>query len=334
MACYHPLKVWYSKDLNPSGKRSIVFSHVNALQPDESFQIPCSQCVGCRLERSRQWATRCLHEAQEYENNCFITLTFSPEEIIKRKNPNSLDVDEYQKFMKRLRKRFIPKNPYEKNTEQYKEHHEKYQIRFFHCGEYGDHNGRPHYHALLFNFDFEDKELFKIDKGIRYYISQSLQELWPYGFCLIGDVTFESAAYVARYIMKKATGELAEYRYNINTETGEYLPDSEKLKPEYITMSRRPGIGKKWFDKYHSDVYPKDFITINGKKVKPPKYYDKLYENKEPLDMDNIKEQRQMDLMKRLIISQEEFEAKRLGQKEAHKLLQIKSLQRNHDKEI
>lgn len=331
MACYHPLKVWYSKDLNPSGKRSIAFTANKALDPSDPFHIPCGQCIGCRLERSRQWATRCLHESSLYEDNCFITLTFSPEQLKKRDNPDSLDVSEYQKFMKRLRKRFIPKNPYNKKTEKelYIKHHEKYQIRFFHCGEYGEKYNRPHYHAILFNFDFPDKELWSIQNGYRLFRSKALEELWPYGFCSIGSVTFESAAYVARYIMKKATGDLAIEKYHtIDEKTGEI---TNEIIPEYTTMSRRPGIGKKWFDQFRSDVYPKDFITINGKKVRPPKYYDKLFEDSNPQDYFDIKEQRQVELFAQLMENSEEFSYKRLAVKEQVKAKKLKLLVRNHD---
>ena len=126
MPCFHPMDAWYAKAFNPSGKRGIVFNPKLAYQPDDPIKLPCGQCIGCRLERSRQWAIRCVHEASLYENNCFITLTFSPDAISSRKNPMSLDVSEFQKFMKRLRKKFGS------------------NIRFFHCGEYGELNGRPY----------------------------------------------------------------------------------------------------------------------------------------------------------------------------------------------
>lgn len=267
------MQAWYSSEVNTSGKRSLVFNPKRALQPDDPIQIACGQCVGCRLERSRQWALRCVHEASLYDDNCFITLTFAPEHLEKRENPWSLDVRDYQLFMKRLRKKFGAK------------------IRFFHCGEYGEKYGRPHYHACLFNFDFPDKELWKVVNGHRLYTSKSLEELWPFGFSSIGDVTFESAAYVARYIMKKITGENSELRYGlVDSETGEYTP----IKPEYTTMSRRPGIGKEWFDSFSTDVYPSDFITINGKKCRPPKFYDKLYEKERPYEFLDLKEARKL----------------------------------------
>ena len=135
-----------------------------------------------------------MHEAQMHENNCFITLTINPEELEKRKNKWSLDHREFQLFMKRLRKKYG-------------------EVRFYMCGEYGEENKRPHYHACLFGVEFEDKELHRVRRGIPLYKSETLNKLWKLGFCTIGDVTFESAAYVARYIMKKVTGEKAEEHY-------------------------------------------------------------------------------------------------------------------------
>ena len=217
--------------------------------------VPCGQCIGCRLEKSRQWAIRCLHESKMHENNCFITLTYDEEHLPE---DGSLNLPDFQKFMKRYRKAIgIP-------------------IRFFHCGEYGDKTKRPHYHALIFGHDFCDKELWSRRNGEDLYVSPTLERLWPFGFSTIGQVTFESAAYVARYVMKKVTGPLAIHEYcEVDWTTGEIL--SER-KPEYTTMSRRPGIGSSWFQKWSKDVYPSDEIIINGKQVKPPKFYDSQFE--------------------------------------------------------
>lgn len=257
MTCFHPLKGWRAKTRNTSGKRSIVFTR-QAGFADMPVSVPCGQCVGCRLDRSRQWAIRCSHEASLYDDNCFITLTFNDDHLPPDR---SLDVKTFQKFMKRLRKRFGA------------------NIRFYHCGEYGEKYGRPHYHACLFNFDFPDKKLWKVVNGNKLYTSQILSELWPFGYSTIGSVTFESAAYVARYIMKKVNGDLAENHYRfIDNETGEIF----NRKPEYTTMSRRPGIGGAWFDKFKTDVYPHDYVVINQKKVRPPRYYDGLYEADHP----------------------------------------------------
>jgi hypothetical protein len=176
----------------------------------------------------------------------------SPEYLESRENPWSLDKTEFQRFMKRLRKRYGKK------------------IRFFHCGEYGEKNNRPHYHAIIFGMDFEDKELFQVRDEIRLYTSENLAQLWPYGFSTIGTVTMESCAYVARYVTKKQKGKDAEKHYiRWDPLTGEGIP----IEPEYATMSRKPGIGKTWFDQYKSDVFPHDYVVINKHEVKPPRYY-------------------------------------------------------------
>lgn len=308
MACYHLITAYYSKNTNASGKRSLVFNPSQALHPDTPVQIPCGQCVGCRLERSRQWAMRCLHEASLYDDNCFITLTFSPEALSKRENPMSLDVRDWQLFMKKLRKKYGKK------------------IRFFHCGEYGEQNRRPHYHACIFNFDFPDKKLWKISNGCRLYTSEILNTLWPYGFSTIGDVTFESAAYCARYIMKKVNGQKAEEHYEwVDEETGEIRP----LKPEYTTMSRRPGIAKDWFDKYKSDIYPSDYITVNGKKCRPPKFYDVQLEKNYPFEFDEIKDKR----LRKINQNDPENSDERLEVKEKISKIRANRLKRNHDLE-
>ena len=253
MPCYSPLRGWRSSERSPTGKRRIVFNPRDALR-DLPVSVPCGQCVGCRLERSRQWAVRCVHEASLHERNCFITLTYDDAHLPA---DGSLNLDHFQKFMKRLRKRFGD------------------GIRFFHCGEYGENFGRPHYHACLFNFDLPDREFWSCREDVNLYTSKILSSLWPFGFVTVGDVTFESAAYVARYVMKKVTGDNASDHYRFTNEITGQVYDR---KPEYVTMSRRPGIGRGWVDKYLDDVYPFDFIVINGVKCKPPRFYDGVYE--------------------------------------------------------
>lgn len=190
-----------------------------------------------------------------YEDNCFITLTYEDEKLPKW---GSLKKRDFQLFMKKLRKKF----PHKK-------------IRYYHCGEYGETTGRPHYHACLFGFDFPDKYFFKMRRDCHVYKSDTLDEIWGMGITELGNVTFDSAAYVARYIMKKVTGPRAEEHYAvIDKDTGEY----GERQPEYTTMSRRPGIGKSWWEKYKNEVFPADEVIMNGKPIKPPRYYDNLFE--------------------------------------------------------
>lgn len=239
MPCFHPLQGYRSRSAGVSGKFPVVFN-VSKGYKDLPVSVPCGQCVGCRLERSRQWAIRCVHEASLYDRNCFLTLTLSDAYLPAG---GTLDKSLFPKFMKRLRKRF----PRER-------------IRYFHCGEYGELYGRPHYHACVFGFDFADKYQWAVRKGFPVYRSPVLESLWPFGNCEIGSVTFESAAYVARYIMKKITGPLAEAHYS-------------GRQPEYVTMSRRPGIGKPWLDKFGSEVFPEDSVLVRGRLMKPPRFY-------------------------------------------------------------
>ena len=261
MPCYHPLTGYRAKAPNPSGKYSLVFNRSQGYV-DQPITVPCGGCIGCRLEYSRQWAVRCMHEAQLWENNVFLTLTYRNEDLPK---DNSLVKSDFQKFMKRLRKN---------NQGIEEDSNGKRPIRFFHCGEYGENFGRPHYHALIFNFDFSNKYFWRLSpcKNYKIYRSESLEKLWPYGFAEIGSVTYQSAAYVARYVVKKVKGEAALDHYNeYNQDTGEIT--SERT-PEYVTMSRRPGIGQGWIEKYKTDVYPNDICVVDGQEWKPPRYYD------------------------------------------------------------
>lgn len=268
MTCYSPLNGYRSRDKNPSGKRSIVFTLSQGFK-DMPVTLPCGQCIGCRLERSRQWAIRCMHEASLHDRNCFITLTYAPEHLPP---DGSLVKRDFQLFMKKLRKRYGP------------------NIRYYMCGEYGEKNARPHYHACLFNFDFRDKILWKTVRGNRLFNSPSLQELWPQGFSTIGDVTFESAAYVARYITKKQTGRDALDHYTkYDKNTGEIFAE---LLPEYTNMSLRPGIAAGWLEKYRDDVYPKDEVILREKRVKPPRFYDKIFDQYDPAQFKKIKAKR------------------------------------------
>jgi hypothetical protein len=297
-----------SKEFTKNGKRKLVFN-INDAVDDGEVTIACGQCVGCRLERSRQWAIRCVHEAQMHEQNVFLTFTYNEEHL---PYPPSLDHRDFQLFMKRFRKKFPGR-----------------KISYYMCGEYGDENHRPHYHALIFGFDFPDKVFYKKSfNGDIYYISDTLNKIWKKGYVIIGQVTFESAAYVARYVMKKVTGDKAEEHYKcVDPETGELFD----IEPEYNRMSLNPAVGKRWFDKYKADVYPSDFVVLNGRKLRPPKYYDNLLydlnfegEEGDRYDYDYIKFQRELKAR----VHDLEQTQERLFVKEKVKLAQINKLKR------
>lgn len=266
MTCFYPLKGWRAKEVNPStGKRKIVFSRQLGFV-DQPVEVPCGQCSGCRLARSREWAIRCAHEASLHQENIFITLTYDD---LHLPEDRSLNYRHFQLFMKRLlvyADRHLNRN----------------KVRFYMCGEYGEQFGRPHYHACVFNLDLPDKKLWKTVRGNAIYQSEKLQEIWGHGYTSIGSVTFQSAAYVARYIMKKVTGDEAASHYEwIDPETGEVF----QRKPEFTNMSRQPGIGRGWIDKYREDVFPHDYVVLkSGVKVSPPRFYTNQYELLYPIE--------------------------------------------------
>jgi len=273
MACYKPLDAWRV----PSGQ--IVFYDSPGTQYQ---QIPCGQCIGCRLQRSADWALRCVHEASLHQENCFITLTYNAENIPP---DGGLRKKHFQNFMKRLRK-----------------HLGKKKIKFYMCGEYGDKNNRPHYHALIFGHDFTDRVFCgQTQSGLDLYMSPTLEKLWTHGFVQVGEVTYDSAAYVARYIMKKINGKAQD---QIDPETGlkpyerinDFTGEIIEVLPEFTTMSRGgrdgSGIASDWIARFSNDCYPKDFVTVNGVKRKLPRYYDERHKKIDPDTVDSVKAHR------------------------------------------
>lgn len=254
MACFHPISAWQTDG------GDIIFVERGRIK--RPLFLPCGQCIGCRLKRSREWAVRCVHESQLHDHSVFVTLTYDDDSL---PTDMGLHYRHFQLFMKRLRKL-------------------KPHVRFYMCGEYGDTYLRPHYHACLFNCFFDDRVIFSnLSSGFSIYTSAVLSGLWPYGFSSIGDLTFESAAYVARYCMKKVTGRAADSHYErVDWATGEII----NVEPEFSRMSLKPGIGADWFKRYRSEVYPRDFVVVRGMKLPPPRYYDKLLEKADDFESD------------------------------------------------
>lgn len=252
MMCISPIQAW-----KPDIGGKLVFSERRDHSP---LTINCGQCIECRLARSRDWACRCIHESQMHEFSSFVTLTYDDDHVPV---DYSLRYVDFQLFMKRLRKHFDS---------------ERQRIRFFMCGEYGDDRGRPHFHACLFGAFFRDRVLFKrMDSGSSLYTSNLLGSLWPFGFSSVGDVTFESAAYVARYVMKKVFGDVADF--NSVYKYVDCYGEVHYRMPEFCHMSLKPGIGATWFDKFGPEVFPADYVVIGGRKLKPPKYYMRRLED-------------------------------------------------------
>ena len=269
MVCYHPVSCY--RALGAVGS-PIRFGKA-PIGAYRSFAVACGQCVGCRLEKSRQWAVRCMHEAKSHEDNCFITLTYSDKCLPPG---GTLVLEHHQGFMKRLRERI---GRVEKHG----------RIKFYMCGEYGEKTARPHYHYCIFGYDFADKKYVADGPdGDKYYESKSLSSLWTFGNHMLGEVTFKSAAYVARYVMKKVTGDVADDYYRWTDSDGVVWD----LLPEFTSMSRNGGIGLGHIHKFMDDVYPSDFLIVNGKKARPPRFYDKIYELSDPEGFEALKVRR------------------------------------------
>lgn len=240
MPCYRPLPAHKLAD------GGITFTPLHRHDLAGPVEVPCGQCVGCRLDRAQSWALRVMHEASRFPVNCFLTLTYSEDSL----PPNSsLNHRDFQLFMKRLRK-----------------HYPSRVIRYYMCGEYGELLSRPHFHACLFNINFPDQKTYKLNSQSQYcYSSPILDSLWPFGQATIGILNLQTAGYTARYCLTRITGQAAEQHY-------------QGRQPEYNRMSLRPGIGSAWWARYAgTDVLPGDYVVdTRGRKCPVPAYYDKL----------------------------------------------------------
>lgn len=262
MPCYSPLSAYRVEGGGISFREtSSSLGHLT---------LPCGRCIGCRLARVQQWGIRCMHEAQMHHRNCFVTLTYDDKHLPFH---GQLYYRDFQLFMKRLRRKLG-------------------KVRFFACGEYGEKLSRPHYHACLFGIDFPDMILHQVNKSGNLYTSAVLSSLWTDGFASVGQLSLDSARYVAGYCVKKINGPMAEAHYaKPSVHTGELT----QLPAEFAHMSLRPGIGKAWFDKYRTDLFPHDYAVVDGKKHLVPKYYFNLAKLDPDFDSDSIEYKRYLD---------------------------------------
>lgn len=278
MPCYHPLEAVILPGKTANGKRNIKIlsgQHASEVYPAwQRLQLPCGQCIGCRLEYSRQWANRCMLELPYHRESWFLTLTYDDEHVPKTWYAYNDDGEaspaltlaprDLELFWKRLRKA-----------------HPDDHIRYYACGEYGSTTFRPHYHAVVFGLSLDDLRPYKRSpQGYDYFISDSLAKCWGCGFAVVGAVTWETCAYTARYVMKKAKGLDMQAYENLN------------LEPEFVRMSRKPGIGYQYYVD-HPDLYKHQYINlatdVGGLKFRPPRYYDKLFDVDHPGEMEQAK---------------------------------------------
>lgn len=312
MVCYHPIRCCYSKShYAKTGKKDIKLclhedfdDNHNVIKNEkwllnekeyphalyEYLNIPCKKCIGCRSDNASMWSMRAYHESILHKKNCFITLTYNNEAGDLLDDPlcmYSLRYRHFQLFMKKLRKEFP------------QEH-----IGYIVCGEYGHKNGRAHWHAILFNFDFPDKELVYESKGFPHYKSEILNRLWskyivntktfvPIGFCDLANVDYDCCSYVSQYVMKKlpdiVTSPIVSY-------DDEGIPIRlEERAPVLVKTSRNPSIGLDWFVKYGKNAVERGFCYSPSNKkfrLKVPQYYYDKFEEFYPERSKEIQENR------------------------------------------
>lgn len=318
MPCYYPIAAVQPFPGAPLQLFKREQIHLRNAIHGRKLEVPCNQCSGCRRRQSLEWALRCTHEAQMHRYNCYITLTYDDNHI---PTGYTLRHRDWQLFMKSLRSLLLRGGmglqhndlslpsalglggdllqrinnrrglygaiaPYPMSK----------PIKYYMAGEYGERYGRPHYHALLFGLDFADKLYHGRTKaGEKIYRSQTLERLWTHGYSSIGNVTFASAAYIARYVEKKRTGDGNKTDYEIlDLDTGEI----NFRKKEYNQMSRASGIGKEWLALYNNDVYATDkVITREGRQLRPPRYYDKQYKKLDAARLAHLKTVRELEAL-------------------------------------
>lgn len=232
MRCIRPIKAW----INISG--DIVYTKSINLKAQTSLEFECRKCLPCRLNGAREKAIRAVHEAKMHEGNIFLTLTYNDESLASER----LIYEDFQLFMKKLR-----------NTT-------SETISYMVTGEYGDENKRPHWHAIIFNYWPDDAKSHRETKDLKHQVwtSETINQCWDKGYNEFGQVTIESAGYVARYAAKKLVhGNDQDHDYH----------------PLHKTSSRR-AIGRSWIEQYHNHTFQNGYVNLpNGQQTKIPRYY-------------------------------------------------------------
>ena len=306
MACYHPqvAYIFYDKKTMSHGHTLVFkdFDYKNfetyklALGTEKTFfnkkekydelcvctdavLIPCRHCVGCCTSLSREWMHRMVLEKEVSKTSYFLTLTYDEENIPVNHQLNKKHLDD---FLKALRNYF--KNKYDYDG-----------IRYYACGEYGSKTARPHYHAIIYNlpltplefkvfgFEYDKRYKFRVvgkgEDGTDLYEFDLLNQLWKKGFVVVGQVTDRSCGYVARYVDKKRL-------------SGEKNKDLKAcgIVPEFNCMSRMPGIGVPYYEKYYKKILDNNLnIFINGTTISVGRMFEKFLDKYHPEYLDRYK---------------------------------------------
>lgn len=265
MACFHPLKAF----ANPRGGKP--FFSRPAGHSGRVLDLACGRCIGCRIDRASEWSARIVHECLFWEDNWFLTLTFDDEHYPANA---SIDRRDVQLFFMRLRGMACRAGLLEGA-----------HVRYFYNGEYGESTHRAHYHSIVFGLRLTDlKKWKKNERGEQMWTSDFLSEVWGNGRVVVGAVTRASAAYVAGYCLRDTKAKHSPYGF-VDPETGELV---ERVAP-FVGMSRRPGIGRDYFEKYGGQLVAGDFVVIEGRKLPTPRYYRRLLEKQNPELFESLK---------------------------------------------
>lgn len=269
MYCHHPMEIHAAPGLTDAGKRAYTFNLRDSLDPERKLdtlhiQIPCGQCIACRVRKAQEWSARLWLEWKTSRlPSCFLTLTYDDDHLPVDR---SLHVEDYQLFLKRLRKAISPQ-----------------KIRYFCAGEYGSQLERPHFHLLLFGTDFGCDKMPMANVFNRlhpdYYLSSIVAKCWDKGFHTIAPLSDACICYVAKYVIKKATGKASDEWY-------------AGRRPEFGIGSK--GIAREFYDKYSEDVWSKDYLRWGDrfKKCRPFRYFEKILEKNDFQRLTNLKMER------------------------------------------
>lgn len=243
---------------------------VRAIPRDWLMMINCGKCLDCRLKLARDWANRCILEADQYEDNYFLTLTYE-DSCLPMVHPATGEALDHATLFKNDVTQFLKSLRWH-----WSEYFGHVGIRFFMAGEYGDLSMRPHYHMIVFNLPIPDLKVYKKSAlEDTYYTSDIINRIWHKGYVVIGHVTQASAGYTARYTLKK-----------INQPSDYY--DTLNILPEYVNMSRRPGIARNWYDKNKDLLFKQGFVSFatsdKGVRIYPGRYFKSLYKNENEAD--------------------------------------------------
>lgn len=263
-------------------------------------QIPCGKCVGCRLDYSREWANRCMHEASYYSSNLFLTLTYDETtlpigtDVLFDPDTGEIVLDEETGQVKTVQRGVLVPRDLQLFLKSFRiELQRKYGqtgVRFYACGEYGEEGLRPHFHVIAFNCELPDMVYWYRRNGMTYYVSEFLLKVWQKGICAVTEVNWNTCAYVARYVMKKRKGKMNKSLQEMRERVGVQFQD------EFVRMSLKPGIGWQYYQDHKDTIYKTDEDFVQKKdrtvKVKPAKYFDRLFDLDDPDRMFEIKQER------------------------------------------